>query len=184
MAPGDTQSNPEGHTPDLQPTQTPETKVGVEVSPETKTEQSVEHETQPESSAEQEGTTASDQQEQLMDTQQSASAASSASVAEPDRLEKEIEVILQEDLTDMFLAMRPEDQQKFKQKGEETVGQIRQLLTSTKINAKKIFTLIREWLKVIPGVNRYFLEQEAKIKTDKILIVNEEEENKTNDMIA
>jgi len=26
-----------------------------------------------------------------------------------------------------------------------------------------------DWLKILPGVNKFFLEQEAKIKTDKIL---------------
>jgi hypothetical protein len=39
---------------------------------------------------------------------------------------------------------------------------------------KKILALIRDWLKLIPGVNRFFLEQEAKIKTDKILLAAEE----------
>jgi hypothetical protein len=35
--------------------------------------------------------------------------------------------------------------------------------------------LIREWLLIIPGVNKYFLEQEAKIKTDKIQQLYERE---------
>ena len=30
-------------------------------------------------------------------------------------------------------------------------------------------SLIREWLKVIPGINKFFLEQTVKIKTDKII---------------
>lgn len=81
----------------------------------------------------------------------------------------QIETILEEDLTDLYLTMPRETQQKFKVKGEETSSKIRQLVQKTKINAKKIFQLIRDWLKIIPGVNRFFLEQEAKIKTDKIL---------------
>jgi len=65
--------------------------------------------------------------------------------------------------------MTPEKQGEFKQKGEETAGKIRSMVETAKENARKIFDLIRDWLRVIPGVNRFFLEQEAKIKTDKIL---------------
>ncbi len=100
-----------------------------------------------------------------------------------DRLADEIDDILEEDLKELYLAMSVDQQRKFRAKGEETVSKIRELVRATKINAKKIFRLIREWLKLIPGVNRFFLEQEAKIKTDKILAVSEEErarsQNKT-----
>lgn len=95
-----------------------------------------------------------------------------------DRLEKEIEEILEEDLKDMYLSMPKESQQEFRKKGEETLVAIRQLVHDTHKNIKKIFQLIRAWLKMIPGVNRYFLEQEAKIKTDKILFVSEEEKRR------
>lgn len=88
---------------------------------------------------------------------------------EKDQLTEQIENILEEDLTDLYLSMPKEMQQQFKAKGEKTLSKIRQLVQKTKVNAKKIFQLIREWLKIIPGVNKFFLEQEAKIKTDKIL---------------
>lgn len=86
-----------------------------------------------------------------------------------DPVAAQIEDLLAEDLTDAFLKMPPETQQEFKKKGEETAGKIREIITQAKVNARKIFDLIRDWLKLIPGVNRFFLEQEAKIKTDKIL---------------
>lgn len=95
--------------------------------------------------------------------------------AQEDRLEEEIEDILEEDLKELYLSLPPNKQAKFRLKGEETRSRIRQLAGSLKINAKKIFQLIRTWLKVIPGVNRFFLEQAAKIKTDKILMVTQEE---------
>lgn len=98
-----------------------------------------------------------------------------------DKLEKEIESILEEDLTEMYLSMPAELQLEFKQKGEETVSKIRVMVSKTRVNAKKIFGLIKDWLKIIPGVNRFFLEQEAKIKTDKILLVTEEELNRGGD---
>lgn len=85
-----------------------------------------------------------------------------------DPLTQEIENVLSEDLTDVFLSLSPEKRAIFKAKGEETASAIQKLLVNAHANAKKIFSLIRAWLKLLPGVNRFFLEQEAKIKTDKI----------------
>lgn len=81
----------------------------------------------------------------------------------------DIERVLSEDLTDAFLAMPPDKQAAFKRAGEETAGRIREMLAAATVSAKKIFDQIREWLRMIPGINRFFVEQEAKIKTDKIL---------------
>jgi hypothetical protein len=86
-----------------------------------------------------------------------------------DPMAEKIESILEEDLTDLYLSLPIDKQKEFKAKGDEVLTKIGLLLKKTKINAKKIFQLIRDWLKIIPGVNRFFLEQEAKIKTDKIL---------------
>jgi len=103
------------------------------------------------------------------------SAAAAVSVVEPvlvqkkDEVVEEIENILSEDLTDLFLKMNPEQQEEFRAKGEETASKIRVILSSAKFGVKKILDLISDWLKLIPGVNKFFLEQEAKIKTDKIL---------------
>ncbi len=80
-----------------------------------------------------------------------------------------IEKIMENDLKDIFLTLSPIAQQEFKIKGEETAIKIRELLRSTHVKVKKIFELIVEWLKFLPGINKFFLEQEAKIKTDKIL---------------
>ena len=95
-----------------------------------------------------------------------------------DRLTTEIEEILEDDLKDLYLAMPKDKQAMFKIKGEETMSLVNQLVRTAHVNAKKIFQLIRAWLKIIPGVNRFFLEQEAKIKTDKILLVSEEEKKR------
>ncbi len=92
-----------------------------------------------------------------------------AVVTKKDPTLQRIEDIMGEDLTDAFLKLSPDRQQKFKEKGEETASKIRQMIEGAKVNTKKIFDLIRKWLKMIPGINRFFLEQEAKIKTDKIL---------------
>lgn len=92
-----------------------------------------------------------------------------------DPITEKIEHILEEDLTDLYLKMAPGQQEIFKHTGEETAAKIRVLLAKAKVNARKIFHLLREWLKLIPGVNRFFLEQEAKIKTDKILFMHEQD---------
>ncbi len=76
---------------------------------------------------------------------------------------------MSEGLEKVFVDMSPEEQEKFKVKGEETAIKIWQVLQSAKIQVQKIIDLIRDWLKLVPGINRYFLEQETKIKTDKII---------------
>ncbi len=81
----------------------------------------------------------------------------------------EVENILSEDLGEVYQKMTPENQRRFKAKGEEVARTIWQMIETAKIHLKKILSLMREWLKMIPGVNRYFLEQETKIKIDKII---------------
>jgi hypothetical protein len=117
-------------------------------------------------------------EDKIVSTRKSTTAAS----AQMDRLEREIDGILEEDLKELYVAMSPQKQIEFRQKGEQMRSKIRQMVSSAKVNAKKIFALIRGWLKIIPGVNRFFLEQEAKIKTDKILLVSEEEKKRNSDL--
>lgn len=83
-----------------------------------------------------------------------------------------IEKIMEDGLNDSYQRLSPVAKQEFKLKGEQTAGQIRELLKSTHIKVKKILRLIFDWLRMLPGVNRFFLEQEAKIKTDKIIGLN------------
>lgn len=80
-----------------------------------------------------------------------------------------IDEILSAGLNEIFLKMKPAEQQEFKRRGEETVSKINQLLGHAKVKITKIIDLIKAWLKLIPGVNKFFLEQEAKIKADQIV---------------
>lgn len=85
-----------------------------------------------------------------------------------------IEKILEEDLESVYFSLPDENiKRQFKQKGEETALAILDLMAKPKFKAKKIIDLIIGWLKIIPGINKFFLEQEAKIKTDKILKLGE-----------
>ncbi len=94
-----------------------------------------------------------------------------------DELTLKIEYVMEDGLKDAFVSLSPLEQQEFKLKGEQTARQIRDLLSETKIKIKKIFELLLEWLKLLPGVNRFYLEQEAKIKVDKIMSINKQNKN-------
>ncbi len=80
-----------------------------------------------------------------------------------------IEKIMEDGLNDSFQRLSPVAKQEFKLKGEQTASKIRDLLKSSHIKVKKILRLILDWLRMLPGINHFFLEQEAKIKTDKII---------------
>jgi len=80
-----------------------------------------------------------------------------------------IEAVLEEDLEDAYFKMKPKLQEEFKTKGEKTALKIEKILQKTKVKAKDIFKLIFKWLKIIPGVNKFFIKQEAKIKTDRVI---------------
>lgn len=82
---------------------------------------------------------------------------------------QEIDNILSAGLHDVFLKMNPQEQKEFKRVGEETTIKIVAMLDKGKVKISKIIELIKKWLKIIPGVNKFFLEQEAKIKADKIM---------------
>ncbi len=86
-----------------------------------------------------------------------------------DDITVKIEKIMEAGLEEAYKALDPIQQQEFKLKGEETAQTIRQMLKSAHVKVKKIFRLLLEWLKVLPGVNKFFLEQEAKIKADRII---------------
>lgn len=87
-----------------------------------------------------------------------------------------VEGIMQEGLEDIYLKMDPKTQNLFRQRGEEASQKIMALLSEMKIKVKKILTLIREWLLLIPNVNKFWLDQESKIKTDKIIGLPENKE--------
>ena len=76
-----------------------------------------------------------------------------------DVLTVEIEKVMEEGLKEAFQELNPIQRQEFKIKGEQTALQIRVLLKAAHVQIKKIFRLIVKWLKILPGINRFFLEQ-------------------------
>lgn len=107
-----------------------------------------------------------------VETEQPARAAPTAAApaARPkDPLTLEVEEILSQDLGSMYATLTPQQQLVFKREGEQVASRLRVMLEQAKVHARSILDLIRRWLKLIPGVNKFFLEQEAKIKADKVL---------------
>ena len=60
----------------------------------------------------------------------------------------------------------------FREEGERVAREIEAIIHTGRAIAVKVLELIKRWLRLIPGVNKFFLEQEAKIKTDKIIKIN------------
>jgi hypothetical protein len=87
------------------------------------------------------------------------------------QLRREVEGIMEDGLGPIYQAMTPEKQVEFKLAGEVAAGKLAILLRQTKIKISQIFKVIFNWLKVIPGANKFFLEQEAKIKSDRLLFL-------------
>ncbi|MDD3101767.1 MAG: hypothetical protein PHE59_01305 [Patescibacteria group bacterium] len=86
---------------------------------------------------------------------------------------KEIEAILSEGMEETYQNLPENLKKQFKEEGRETARKIEKVCSSVKVVIQKILDLIKRWLLIIPAVNVFFLEQEAKIKTDKILALIE-----------
>lgn len=98
-----------------------------------------------------------------------APAAAAAVPTVKDEVMIQVEKIMEEEMGPYFDAMPEEAKVRFKKKGEEVAGQIAVMVRTFRVKVKVILHLIRDWFLTIPGVNKFFMEQEAKIKTDKIL---------------
>ena len=90
-----------------------------------------------------------------------------------DEVQMKIEKILEENLEEAFAEMTPIEQAAFGVHGDQVAVTVRTLLTEANIKVKMIFETILNWLRMLPGVNFFFIEQEAKIKTDKLLALRE-----------
>ena len=55
-------------------------------------------------------------------------------------------------------------------------AKIEVILQQAKVKLISLIKLIRAWLLLLPGVNRFFLEQEAKIKAEKLMILKTADE--------
>ncbi len=96
-------------------------------------------------------------------------AAAQSAIKKRKERKKRIEDILAKNMEEIYLNMTPAKQEEFKIAGEQAAREINGLLEKTKVKVNKVIDLIKKWLSVIPGVNKFFLEQESKIKADEII---------------
>lgn len=82
---------------------------------------------------------------------------------------KRIEGVLSEGLEDVYRNLPLEARAPFRAKGEEVAQKIQTWMQTAKLKVRKVMHAIREWLLMIPGVNRHFLEQESKIRADRVM---------------
>jgi len=84
---------------------------------------------------------------------------------------QEIELIMSDGLADIYSTLDVTQQQAVKVEGEKAANEIEGLIEQGAVVAKKVLSILRNWLTKIPGVNKFFLEQESKLKTDKIMAI-------------
>ena len=105
-----------------------------------------------------------------------------ATAAQPvskDEVTIEVEKVLEEGLGPFYASLPDSAKPLFKQRGEEASREISEMVRNFHVQARRVLQLIYVWLKTIPGVNKFFLEQEAKIKTDRIIALEEARRQET-----
>lgn len=86
----------------------------------------------------------------------------------------EVETMLAGGLESFYKGLSAKDQETFRKKGEEISKELAGMVKRLSIDLKRALQLVRDWLLVIPGVSKFFLEQEAKIKVDMLKRLVEE----------
>lgn len=104
-----------------------------------------------------------------------APARSASAAPAKDPITMKVEMILEEGLGETYSRLPPKAKAKFKTEGERVTREISAMVRTLKVKAGKVLSLITRWLKIIPGVNKFFLAQEAKIKTDRVVAAAEAE---------
>ncbi|MEY4744569.1 MAG: hypothetical protein RL272_514 [Candidatus Parcubacteria bacterium] len=86
-----------------------------------------------------------------------------------DKYRVRVERALEQNLWDLYFALPQGVREKFKEEGETAAAALRAAIETKRVRPSTVLHAVNRWLKTIPKVNPYFLEQEAKIKTDKIM---------------
>jgi hypothetical protein len=90
-------------------------------------------------------------------------------------LAREVDAVLEEGLATIYATLPRENQDQFRNTGKVLVQKIEVTINQSNLKLKRLIQWLRSWLKIIPGINRFFLEQELKIKSDKIMDIAERE---------
>jgi len=95
------------------------------------------------------------------------------------KLLEDIEDVLAEGLDTYYQSLTPGQRTAFREEGERTATKIEELLKKAHIKVIEIVRMIRRWLALIPGINQFFIEQESKIKADKLMQLSEEKKEES-----
>lgn len=96
-----------------------------------------------------------------------------------EKIYKDVEKMLSGGLKDVYVALPSERKLLFKTQGEQTARVITDHIMKHDIDVKDVWKLTSDWLGNLPGINKYFLEQEIKIKTDQVMDLAEAEQEGT-----
>ncbi len=80
-----------------------------------------------------------------------------------------IERIMEQSASEYYPGMPPRLQKKFSELGDRVSLKIEKLLLTKKNHIVDIAHILHEWLKLIPQASPYYLEQEAKIRADEMV---------------
>ena len=97
-----------------------------------------------------------------------------------DEVVRQVEKILEEGLGEYYGEMPEAAKKRFHERGEQVAFEIANMVRQFKLHVKRALKLIRDWLQTIPGVNKFFLEQESKIKTDRLTELEKERHEEAN----
>jgi len=86
-------------------------------------------------------------------------------------LQEDIEGVLADGLSTYYQSLTQAQRRQFKEEGEKTARKIEVLIQKARVKVTEIISLIRKWLGLLPGINRFFAEKESKIKADKIMLI-------------
>ncbi|MFZ2804017.1 MAG: hypothetical protein WA001_02225 [Patescibacteria group bacterium] len=100
-----------------------------------------------------------------------------------DEVTIEVEKVLEEGLGDVYNSLPESAKPKFKEKGERAATEISDMVRSLKVKFRDALKLVLDWLLTIPNSNKFFLEQEAKIKVDKVMELVEERKEEMNKQV-
>ncbi len=91
-------------------------------------------------------------------------------------LRKQIESILADNsITAIYKGLPAERQEIFQKTGEKLAEDIDHMMNANKMNEYKILAGIEKWLGIVPKVDKYYLQQEAKTMLDRVVALFEEQ---------
>lgn len=111
-----------------------------------------------------------EQEKQLfLENPQDVDAAITQAESTTDEVLRAVEQTLETGLGDMVNRLPDVAKERFTAKGKEIAMQLTKSVYAGIPQSRVVVELVKAWLLTLPSVNKYFLEQEAKIRTDAII---------------